>query len=133
MYTKHMKVIFFDGYCGLCNGFVDFMMRVDKKSLFKFSPLQSDLAKSHLSPEDVADLKSLVVLIDGNTYRTAPGVIKALTELGGLWKALGMLRIFPDWFLNFWYDLVAKNRYRIFGKSDTCRLPTPEEKTRFLS
>jgi predicted DCC family thiol-disulfide oxidoreductase YuxK len=75
----------------------------------------------------------LVVLIDGNTYRRAPGVIKALTELGGPWKALWLLRICPDWFLNFWYDLVAENRYRIFGKSDTCRLPTPEEKTRFLS
>lgn len=133
MYTKPMKVIFFDGYCGLCNGFVDFMMSVDKKSLFKFSPLQSDFAKTHLVPEDVADLKSLVVLIDGATYRRAPGVIKALTELGGPWKALWVLRIFPDWFLNFCYDLVAKNRYKIFGKSDTCRLPTPEEKTRFLS
>lgn len=127
-----MNVIFFDGHCGLCNGFVDFMMKVDPQGKFKFSPLQSEYAKAHLDPKDIQDLTSVVVLINGQTYRKAPGVIKALSELGGVWKASSILSILPLGVLNLGYDLVAKNRYRLFGKRETCRLPTPEERTRFL-
>lgn len=127
-----MKVIFFDGYCGLCNSFVDFMMKVDSKAIFKFSPLQSDYAKKHLSQKDVEDLKSVVVLIDGESYRQAPAVIKALTQLGGVWSLLSVFSLFPDFFLNFFYHLIAKNRYKFFGKRETCRIPTPEEKLRFI-
>ena len=127
-----MKVVFFDGYCGLCNGFVDFMMRIDRKGTFKFSALQSEFAKANLRPEDVADLKSLVVLIDGKTYRKAKGVIIALASLGGAWKFISIFRILPASFLNLCYDFIATNRYKFFGKRETCRLPTPEEMTRFL-
>ena len=127
-----MKVIFFDGYCGLCNGFIDFMMKIDKRGIFQFCALQSDFAKATLSPEDVIDLKSLVVLLDGKTYRKSKGVLLAVTELGGPWKCLLILRLFPTAFSDWIYDLVAKNRYTLFGKRDTCRLPTPEEKMRFI-
>jgi predicted DCC family thiol-disulfide oxidoreductase YuxK len=127
-----MKIVFFDGYCGLCNGFVDFMMKADKQALFKFSPLQSEYAKANLSPADVEDLKSVVVLIDGKTYRKAEGVLKAVSSLGGIWKLSLGLGILPSSILNLGYNLVAENRYKIFGKSDTCRLPTPEERARFI-
>lgn len=127
-----MKVVFFDGYCGLCNGFIDFMMRVDTQGQFKFSPLQSDYAKANLPAADVEDLKSVVVLIDEKTYRKSEGVFRALEELGGLWKASSLLRSLPGGLTNFGYDLVAENRYKIFGKKETCRLPTPEERSRFI-
>lgn len=127
-----MKVVFFDGYCGLCNGFVDFMMKVDKHDQFRFSPLQSEFAKKNLDPEDIEDLKSVVVLIDGKTYRKSKGVIKALSELGVTWKMLSVFSIIPESILNISYNLVAKNRYRLFGKRDTCRLPTPEERKKFI-
>jgi predicted DCC family thiol-disulfide oxidoreductase YuxK len=127
-----MKIVFFDGYCGLCNGFVDFMMKADKQAQFKFSPLQSEYAKANLSPSDVEDLKSVVVLIDGKTYRKAEGVLKAVSSLGGVWKLSIALGILPASILNLGYNLVAENRYKIFGKSDTCRLPTPEERARFI-
>ena len=127
-----MNVIFFDGYCGLCNGFVDFMMKIDKHKVFKFSPLQSDFAKSTLRPEDITDLKSLVVLTNGKATRKALGVLLALSELGGIWKLAFVFRIFPTVFLNLIYDFIAKNRYHFFGKRDTCRLPSPEEKSRFI-
>jgi len=127
-----MKVIFFDGYCGLCNGFVDFMMKFDKRGVFKFSPLQSDFAKATLKPEDISDLKSLVVLMNGKTTRKAHGVLLAVSELGGSWKVISIFRFLPASFLNLAYDIIAKNRYKIFGKSSTCRLPTPEEKSRFV-
>ena len=127
-----MKVIFFDGYCGLCNGFVDFMIKIDKEGLFKFSPLQSEYAKSNLNPSDTLDLKSVVVLIDGKSYRKAEGVFKALTSIGGVWRMTAIFNSFPNSILNFGYELVAENRYRLFGKRDTCRLPTQEEKSRFI-
>jgi predicted DCC family thiol-disulfide oxidoreductase YuxK len=127
-----MKIIFFDGYCGLCNGFVNFIMRVDRKGLFKFSPLQSDFAKAKLSVEDTQDLKSVVVLIDEVTYRKARGVFMALRELGLFWKCLSFLRFLPAGLLNFSYDFIAENRYRLFGKRETCRLPSPAERERFI-
>lgn len=127
-----MKVIFFDGYCGLCNGFVDFMMKADKKAVFKFSPLQSDFAKATLSVADTQDLKSVVVLIDKNSYRKARGVFMALRELGPVWKCISLLSLLPSGFLNFFYDFIAENRYRFFGKRETCRLPTPAERERFI-
>lgn len=127
-----MNVIFFDGYCGLCNGFVDFMMKIDRKGVFKFSPLQSEFAKSHVSAKDIEELKSVVVLIDGRTYKKAEAVLKALYLLGGIWKSTLLFNHLPDKILNYGYDLVAENRYSLFGKRETCRLPSPEEKSRFI-
>lgn len=127
-----MKVIFFDGYCGLCNGFIDFMIKIDKQGQFKFSPLQSEYAKANLSAADVTDLKSVVVLIEEKTYHKAEGVVKAISSLGGIWKMACLLQTLPDGILNFGYDMVAENRYRMFGKRDTCRLPNSEERTRFI-
>lgn len=127
-----MNVIFFDGYCGLCNGFVDFIMKVDKKAIFKFSPLQSEFAKQHVTSADIEQLKSVVILTDGKTYRKAEGVLKALSLLGGPWKSSLILNVLPNKILNVGYDLVAENRYSLFGKRETCRLPSPEERSRFI-
>jgi predicted DCC family thiol-disulfide oxidoreductase YuxK len=127
-----MKIIFFDGYCGLCNGFVDFIIKFDKNAVFKFSPLQSEFAKTKLSQSDLKDLKSVVVLINDQTYRKAEAALKALAELGWPWKILLIFSLLPEKVLNFFYDLIAANRYRIFGKRETCRLPTPEERERFI-
>lgn len=128
-----MNIIFFDGYCGLCNGFVDFILKVDQREMFKFSPLQSDFAQEHLSPRDVQNLTSVVVLIDGKSYRKAAGVIKALSALGGKWKLISALGILPESVLNQGYDLVAKNRYKLFDKKETCRVPTAQERSRFMT
>lgn len=127
-----MNVIFFDGYCGLCNGFVDFMIKVDRKAVFKFSPLQSEFAKQHVKAADISDLKSVVILIDGKTYRKAEGVLKAVSLMGGIWKSSLVLNFLPNKILNVGYDLVAENRYSLFGKRETCRLPSPEERSRFI-
>jgi predicted DCC family thiol-disulfide oxidoreductase YuxK len=127
-----MKIIFFDGHCGLCNKFVNFMIKADRKGVFKFSPLQSEFAKQNLMPSDVEDLKSVVVLIDGQSFRKAEGVFKALCTVGGIWKLSLILGWLPSDVLNLSYDLVAENRYQIFGRSETCRLPTPEERNRFI-
>lgn len=127
-----MNVIFFDGVCGLCNGFVDFIMKVDKKGIFQFSPLQSEYAQKNLPQEFVKDLDSVVVEIDGKKYRKSKAVFAVLKKLGGLWGIVGVVGMLPESLLNKGYDLVAENRYKLFGKKETCRLPTPEERARFI-
>ncbi len=127
-----MNVIYFDGVCGLCNGFVDFIMKIDKKKQFQFSALQSDHAKNTLPAEYVQDLDSVVVQIDGKTLRKSKAVFAVLKKLGGIWGLAGVAGVLPESFLNKAYDMVAENRYKIFGKKESCRLPTPEERARFL-
>lgn len=125
-------VVYFDGVCGLCNGFIDFVMSVDKNHIFKFSPLQSDYAKANLPSEFTSDLKTIVVQINGQTFSKSSAVIAVLSELGGLWKIALLGKILPIFIANKAYDLVAENRYNLFGKKETCRLPTPEERAKFI-
>lgn len=126
------NVIFFDGVCGLCNGFVDFVISVDKKNQYRFSPLQSEYAHKVLAPEMTEKLDSVVFQKDGKSYRKSQAVIKVLEGLGGVWKLAAIGKLLPESLSNVAYDLVAQNRYKLFGKKETCRLPTPEERTRFI-
>lgn len=126
------KIVFFDGVCGLCNGFVDFVMKYDSRQNFMFSPLQSDFAKANLPPEYVNDLRTMIVQIDGKTFKKSHAVFSVLKDLGLPWSILSLLQIFPNSILNFGYDFVATNRYRLFGKKASCRLPTPEQRQRFI-
>jgi predicted DCC family thiol-disulfide oxidoreductase YuxK len=127
-----MNIIYFDGVCGLCNGFVDFIMKMDKKSKFHFSPLQSEHAKNNLPLEYIQDLDSVVVQIDGKTLKKSKAVFAVLKKLGGIWGIVAVAGVLPEGILNRAYDMVAENRYKVFGKKDTCRFPTPEERRRFL-
>lgn len=132
MNNQNRPVIFFDGVCGLCNGFVDFVISHDKKNLFLFSPLQSDYAKKQLPSHLTQDLTSVVLIINGATYTKTNAVLRVMNELGGAWKVLTIGHYLPTFLTNRIYDLVASNRYRLFGKKETCRLPTEEERQRFL-
>lgn len=127
-----MNVIYFDGVCGLCNGFIDFIMKIDRKNMFKFSPLQSEHAQKNLPKEFTEDLDSVVVQIDGQTLRKSKAVFAVLKRIGGVWTVASSVGLLPESFLNKAYDMVAENRYKIFGKKESCRLPTPEERQRFL-
>lgn len=132
MNNQNRPVIFFDGVCGLCNGFVDFVISHDKKNLFLFSPLQSEYAKKQLPSHLTQDLTSVVLIINGETYTKTNAVLRVMKELGGAYKILTIGRYLPTFLRNQIYDLVASNRYRLFGKKETCRLPTEEERQRFL-
>ncbi len=126
-------VIFFDGVCGLCNTSVDFVMRQDRRGEFQVTPLQGETAKRLLDPADREQLGSLVVWIDGRTYRRSAGVVRILWRLGPLWKVLGgLLWLIPLPLRDLGYRVIASNRYRLFGKKETCRLPTESERARFL-
>ena len=126
-------IIFFDGMCGICNSFVDIIFKADKKGIFKFSPLQGDTAKKYLPelPEQAGEW-SIVYIDDNNIYDQSDATLKILERLGGTWGLLSIFGFLPKGFRNYIYRLVAIYRYRIFGKRDTCRIPTEAEKERFL-
>lgn len=126
-------VIFFDGVCGLCNRSVDFVMRQDRRGVFHVTPLQGETAGQLLEPADRERLGSLVVWIDGQAYRRSAGVVRILWRLGPVWKLLGgLLWLIPLPLRDLGYRVIASNRYRLFGKKETCRLPTEPERARFL-
>lgn len=124
-------VLFFDGVCNLCNGFIDFLIKRDTKAKIKYAPLQGDLA-AECVPEHAANMSSVVLYKAGKVYIESTAAILTLAELGGFWVLLKALLIFPEFIRNPFYKVIAANRYKWFGQKDTCRLPTPEEKERFL-
>lgn len=125
-------IIFFDGYCGLCNGFVDFVIARDHKKTFRYATLQGATAARLLSKEDVENLNSVVVFVHQQTFRKSRAVLQVFSDLGGRWKTLSFFGFLPTPLLDFFYDIVAKNRYRWFGKREVCRLPSKEERALFL-
>lgn len=127
-------VIFFDGVCNLCNAAVQFILKRDKAAVFKLAPLQSAAAIQLLAdqPVDVAASNSILLLEDGRIYRRSTAALRIAKRLSGAWQLLYVLIIVPAFFRDFIYDLVASNRYRIWGKQDSCMIPAPELQERFL-
>jgi predicted DCC family thiol-disulfide oxidoreductase YuxK len=132
--TNQHLIILFDGVCNFCNFWVNFLLDRSKKDKFRFTPLQSEngeeiLKKFNLSTKDF----DTFVLIDGDKYyiRSTAALIVA-KNLPGLWKVLYALIIIPGPLRDFLYNLVAKNRYKLFGKKEACRIPTAEERSKFL-
>jgi predicted DCC family thiol-disulfide oxidoreductase YuxK len=126
------NIIFFDGVCGLCNGFIDFVLAVDKSEKYRFSPLQSESAHRLLPSEITQNLTSVVLYQNGKIFTKSEAVIRVLHGMGGIWKIAIIGNILPARLRNRTYDWVAKHRYRFFGKKETCRLPQPEERSRFV-
>lgn len=127
-----MKVIFFDGVCGTCNKFVDFIIRLDYNQKFKFSSLQSEFAKNNLPEKFTNDLKTIVYLEDNRLYSKSEAVLMILKEIKGFRTISTLISCLPTYLLNCFYDLFAKNRYKFFGKKEICRIPSPEERSRFI-
>lgn len=125
-------IIFFDGICGLCNGFVDFLLKVDTKNKFFFATLQGDTAKSLLPSEMIDNMDSVVLYVNGKTLKKSEAVLEIFRILGGFWKIVTVGKYLPEFLRDKAYDLTADNRYSIFGKKDVCRIPTPDERSKFL-
>lgn len=129
------KIILFDGVCNLCNGAVQWIIKRDKQDVFRFVPLQSDLGKELAESRNIdTDRVDSIILID-------PGVAyyvksDAVLEIAGDLKGYGAAPVLTGWIPSVVrdgiYNLIARNRYRIFGKKDTCMIPTPELQSKFL-
>jgi predicted DCC family thiol-disulfide oxidoreductase YuxK len=133
-------ILFYDGVCGMCDRIVQFVLARDRKHVFQFAALQSAFAARQLGPfgKDVHDLDTVYVLVDAGSdgarvLDRGRAILFVLRQLGGVWGILGVMgSIFPRVVADFFYRRVAASRYRIFGKLDACRVPSPEERTRFL-
>ena len=128
------RIVFFDGYCNLCNESVDFLIRRDKNRIFKYASLQGKEAEK-LIPELKNDVDSFVYYrINSKTeiFTKSTAALEVMRDLGGWRKIFLFFLIFPKTIRDKVYDFVAKRRYKWYGKRDTCRLPTPEERSLFL-
>lgn len=132
--SSQYKIILFDGICNLCNGAVNFFITHDKKNVFRFAALQSDTGielqkKFGLDPDKIDSF----ILIDGdNYYRKSTAALKLTLFMGFPYYLLFPFLLIPPFIRNFVYDIIARYRYKWFGKKETCRIPTPEEREKFL-
>ncbi len=127
------NIVFFDGYCVLCNSFVDFLIKIDNNNHLKFSSLQGKVAQKLLNENQLYHPNTVVFYKStDNTYEKSSAVIEIVNSVGGIWKLFNLFKIFPEVLLNYIYDLVAKHRNTIFGKRDSCRVPSKEEKDKIL-
>lgn len=126
-------VIFFDGVCNLCNASVQFVIARDSKNYFKFAALQSDLAVSKLANYSlqVKQGDSFVLLENGKVYEQSTAALRVAKRLNGLWPLLYAFIVVPPFIRNWVYKFIARNRYKWFGKQESCWVPTPELRSRF--
>jgi predicted DCC family thiol-disulfide oxidoreductase YuxK len=127
-------VILFDGVCNLCNGSVQFVVDHDPDGVFRFAPLQSESAQDLLAAVGFDDYDfGTFVLVDGDEYYTkSDAALRVARELERPWSWLWLFRFVPSVVRDGVYDLVARYRYRVFGRKDRCMVPTPELRDRFL-
>ena len=129
------KIILFDGVCNLCDASVQYIIKHDKKDVFRFVSLQSELGEKIINyiGVDRSKTDSIVVYDPRIAYYTkAEATLIIAKELGGWISLLSIFSILPTFIQNFGYDIVAKNRYKWYGKKESCMLPTPEISSKFL-
>lgn len=130
----NQPVILFDGVCNLCAWSVQFIIRRDPRGRFRFAALQSPAGRRLLA-ERGADMRGLdsVVLVEGSRwYARSDAALRIARHLRGGWPLLALLRVVPRPLRDWAYDVIARNRYRWFGRQEACMLPTPALRERFL-
>lgn len=126
-------IIFFDGVCGMCNAFVDLALRVDRDEKFLFAPLQGTTARELLPPLSGDPREwSMLYLDEQGVHDQSDASLQVYRRLGGIWWLLSLARHIPRAIRNPAYRVIARNRYRWFGRKDQCRIPRAEERARFL-
>ncbi|MEX0315739.1 MAG: thiol-disulfide oxidoreductase DCC family protein [Allomuricauda sp.] len=132
---SHKKIILFDGVCNLCNGAVQFVIKRDKKDMFRYAALQSEIGEQLIAERgiDTSKVDSIILIEPGVAYFTKSDAALAITQgFGGLWKTITIFSWIPKVFRDALYDFIAKNRYKWFGRKDACMIPTPELQAKFL-
>lgn len=127
-----MKVLFFDGYCSMCNSVVDWGMRHDHKRQMQFASLQGNTAYQKLPQSYLSLIETVVYLREDEIYERSDAILFFLKDLGRPWSWFLIFRIIPKPLRDLIYNLVAKNRYLLFKKREACRVPTEAERERLL-
>ncbi len=134
MTTHRAGTILFDGVCNLCNGFVQWVITRDPKAKFRFGALQSPAAQQLVAGQPVRpmDLGTVLYVRNGKVLERSTAVLYILKDLGGLWSLMYGFIIVPPFLRDGAYRWVARNRYKWFGQRESCMLPTPELRGRFI-
>jgi predicted DCC family thiol-disulfide oxidoreductase YuxK len=127
-------VILFDGVCNLCNQSVQFVINHDPAAKFNFAALQSPFGQSQLTKHnfDKEEFTSIILVMGDKVYDRSRAALEIAKRLSGLWPLMYAFVIVPPFIRNFVYDWISRNRYRWFGRTDECMLPTPELRARFI-
>ncbi len=133
---KNKKIILFDGICNLCNNSVLKVIKYDKKDHFVFVALQSKSGQDIINylKIDVSKIDSIILYQPGVAYDIkSTAALKIMKDFGGFWVLTQVFEILPTPIRDYFYDYIAKNRYKWFGKKESCMIPTPELKAKFLN
>lgn len=124
--NKPVNIILYDGYCMLCSRTMKFILKRDKNKKFKYLPLQSENLEPGIPELTSKNYDTVILVMNGTSYFKSDAVFRIIKEIGGFWKSLLIFRILPRRFTDWIYDIIAANRFRIFGRSDTCFIPNTE-------
>ena len=128
------NIILFDGECNFCDSSVQFIIRRDVEGVFKFASLQSETGQRLLSKHHIPkDIDSFLLITNNKAYLKSAAALHVSRQLKGLWKLLYAFIVIPRPIRDFFYDILAKNRYKWFGKKQSCSLPSPEVRSRFYN
>jgi len=135
MEDQYSSIVLFDGVCNFCNASVQAIIKRDPIGKFRFASLQSDFGQKVLEEHglDQEDFHSMILLQNGKIYLRSTAALRISKGLTGAWSLFYPLILLPVSFRDFFYKLIARNRYYLFGKKESCMLPTPEIKSRFIS
>ena len=128
------KVVIFDGICNFCNWAVNFIIRRDKGNIFMFAPSQSKAGQEITNKYKLGKSghETIILISNGDIFVKTEAVLEIFKYLGGGWKCLRVLKIFPRKFRDWGYMIFSKYRYKIFGKRTVCMVPTKELREKFL-
>ena len=139
MASESRPIVLYDGVCGLCNGLVQFLLKRDTRDRLRFASLQSEFARVVLSRHgaDPDDLDTVYVVVEHNQSNErllarSDAILNLAEQLGGIWGMAKIGRVIPKAVRDGMYKLVATNRYRMFGKYDSCMMPDPAHRAKFL-
>lgn len=129
-----MGVVLFDGVCNLCNSSVNWIIDHDKKNEFRFASLQSEYGQRMVQQYNISGnyMDTVVLIKNDRAYLRSAAVLQVLKGIGGIYSLALVFNIFPAFIRDVVYNFIAKNRYRWFGKQESCRIPSPELKAKFI-
>ena len=132
--NANQSIVLYDGVCNFCNSSVNFIISHEKQSELMFASLQSAFGQNLLRQHDeqTDDFESIIFINDAGISKKSEAAFKIARFLKPPWAWLAAFKVLPNFITDFFYDVIAKNRYAIFGKMDTCTIPTPALRSRFL-
>ncbi len=125
-------IVLFDGVCNFCNASINFIIKRDKKGYFKFAPLQSKFAIKLIGDKTLPIPESVILIENNKTFDRSSAALRIAKKLDGLWPILYVFILIPKPIRDWAYNIIGRNRYKWFGKTEACMIPTPEVRNRFL-